>query len=290
MAAEIYRWRLSGSHEGYPVRLLEAEENRDGRLHWHELLELHYITEGTFTCTCLGRTVTLEAGDVFFTGWCVPHRIVPDSKTARCTILQVDLSYLFSDTRATGLCRFGDLMTIHADCFQGFLRGDETVTGLLDQIISVYGQQEFGWELLLKGLLLTLMSRLFSRYFHREAMESGPLQEDSALRYTRWILSYIAGHYTGSIDLDHIAGELGLTKSYICRIFRRHTGTTIMQYTNHLRCYQAIHLVETGVSVTQAALQVGFNDYNYFSRVFKKTIGRRPSDFTGGAAALPEEM
>ena len=36
--------------------------------------------------------------------------------------------------------------------------------------------------------------------------------------------------------------------------------------------------METGSSVTQAALSVGFNDYNYFSRIFKRVIGCRPSD------------
>lgn len=51
-----------------------------------------------------------------------------------------------------------------------------------------------------------------------------------------------------------------------------------MSYVNRLRCYQAIYLMETGSSVTQAALSVGFNDYNYFSRIFKRVIGCRPSD------------
>ena len=84
------------------------------------------------------------------------------------------------------------------------------------------------------------------------------------------MLNYIAKNYTKAIGPDDIAREIGLTKSYICRLFRQHTGSTIIGYVNRLRCYQAIYLMESGASVTEAALSVGFNDYNYFSRVFKK--------------------
>ncbi len=52
----------------------------------------------------------------------------------------------------------------------------------------------------------------------------------------------------------------------------------MVKYINRMRCYRAISLIEGGVSVTQAAQEVGYSDYNYFSRIFKKTIGISPTD------------
>jgi AraC-like DNA-binding protein len=101
---------------------------------------------------------------------------------------------------------------------------------------------------------------------------------DATLHYSRQVLSYLANHYTSGISMDDLLQEVGLTKSYICRLFKRHTGCTITEYVNRLRCYQATYLIENGHSVTEVAAAVGFNDYNYFSRVFKKVTGYRPSE------------
>ena len=120
--------------------------------------------------------------------------------------------------------------------------------------------------------------KLFHAHYQADTAPVQTARYDSTLGYSRRMLNYIAKNYTKAIGLDDIAREMGLTKSYICRLFRQHTGSTIIGYVNRLRCYQAIYLMESGASVTEAALSVGFNDYNYFSRVFKKVIGCRPSD------------
>ena len=64
----------------------------------------------------------------------------------------------------------------------------------------------------------------------------------------------------------------------MCRIFKRFTGRSIIQYLTHLRCYMAVSIISNGISVTEAAERTGFVDYNYFSRVFKRVTGRRPSE------------
>ena len=86
-----------------------------------------------------------------------------------------------------------------------------------------------------------------------------------------------AYHYSTCNQLDALAAQAGISKNYMCRIFKEHTGCTIIHYINQLRCYKAMSLIADGVSVTQAALQVGYSDYNYFSRVFKQIVGFSPS-------------
>ena len=52
-----------------------------------------------------------------------------------------------------------------------------------------------------------------------------------------------------------------------------------MEYFNRIKMQRAAELLNEGVSVKQAALQVGFHDQNYFSTVFKRITGHTPSKY-----------
>ena len=282
---KAYYWKVHMPEGEFPVRINERTNQKvdittsDWSMHWHESLEFQYILEGEISFSCNNRTATLGPGDVFFAGWCIPHHPTGFTDGTRYYVVQLDTSFLFSEEKDSRFLRYQDLLTIYSGSFSCFIRQDRQLTAILDRIIRIYREQAFGWELEFKGKFLTLFSRMFSNYCRQSQLLANAQQYDKSLRYTRWILNYITSHYTGVISLDDIAQQLNLTKSYLCRLFRQHTGMTIMNYTNRLRCYQAIYLMETGATVTQAALSVGFNDYNYFSRVFKQIIGCSPSTY-----------
>lgn len=281
---QIYYWQVPMPEWDFPVRITERTNQKidittsDWSLHWHESLEFQLILQGSISLSCNGQTETLHPGDVFFASWCIPHRAVGFVDGTHYYVLQVDPAWLLVEEGDLRLSRYRDILMVHSPAFECFVRQDAQVNSLIRQIISAYKARQFGWEIQIKGLFLSLLSLFFGSYCHLIGSPSGILQYDSSLRYTRKVLTYVANHYADNISLDCIAAEIGLTKSYLCRLFRQHTGSSIMSYVNRLRCYQAIYLMETGSSVTQAALSVGFNDYNYFSRIFKRVIGCRPSD------------
>ena len=78
------------------------------------------------------------------------------------------------------------------------------------------------------------------------------------------------------VSLPALSRRFGLSVPYLCRIFKRHTGMTIVSYLQELRCTQAASLIEDGVSLRRAAELSGFQDYNYCSRVFKSRMGSSP--------------
>ena len=62
--------------------------------------------------------------------------------------------------------------------------------------------------------------------------------------------------------------------TYLCQIYKKKTGTTIVQYINHIRIEKAkILLFTTKLSVEQIAATVGIVNPNYFFRLFKKITG-----------------
>ncbi|MFL5657827.1 MAG: helix-turn-helix transcriptional regulator [Ktedonobacteraceae bacterium] len=82
------------------------------------------------------------------------------------------------------------------------------------------------------------------------------------------------------LSLNRVAETLGVHPSYLSRAFKKELGMTITDYINRLRIEEAKYLLDSGnASVTEAALSVGYNDPNYFSKVFTKLEHVTPHDY-----------
>ena len=93
------------------------------------------------------------------------------------------------------------------------------------------------------------------------------------------VVEYIRRNFRKGIDAEIMAEELGYCKFHLCRIFKEITGTTILQYTNSLKCFYAEQLLATGkYSIHEVSELCGFESNSYFSLLFKKFRGYLPSD------------
>lgn len=73
---------------------------------------------------------------------------------------------------------------------------------------------------------------------------------------------------------------MGLSSSYLCRVFKEETGVNINTYINNLRMAKAVRLLEDkNYYIKEVAISVGFDDQLYFSRLFKKYYGVTPSQY-----------
>lgn len=93
-------------------------------------------------------------------------------------------------------------------------------------------------------------------------------------------ISFIEKHYDSKISLTSIAEHVGLSSSYLCRVFKEETGLNINTYINNLRMSKAIVLLgDKNSYIKEVAISVGFDDQLYFSRLFKKYYGVTPSQY-----------
>jgi signal transduction histidine kinase/AraC-like DNA-binding protein len=101
---------------------------------------------------------------------------------------------------------------------------------------------------------------------------------------SRSLAAYVADHYMTSVSREEISDALRVSPNHLSRIFRRDTGLTPWQYLNQYRIVQAQKLLlSTGLSVTEVAQRVGFNDPAYFVRVFHKETGKAPLQYRKSA-------
>jgi AraC family L-rhamnose operon transcriptional activator RhaR/AraC family L-rhamnose operon regulatory protein RhaS len=94
------------------------------------------------------------------------------------------------------------------------------------------------------------------------------------------LVNYIKDNYHSSLNMKDLTCISGMSASRILRIFKRHFGCAPFQYINRLRLQAAEDaLIQTDKPITGIALDLGFNDSNYFTRLFRKHLELSPHEY-----------
>lgn len=94
------------------------------------------------------------------------------------------------------------------------------------------------------------------------------------------LISYIHENFLTLTNIDEIAATFYVTPSHLCRTFKKLTGYTIIQYINMLKLQKACGLLhDTRKSVTEIALDCGFNSTMYFCKLFHSILGITPTQY-----------
>lgn len=93
-------------------------------------------------------------------------------------------------------------------------------------------------------------------------------------------MSYINDHYQEELTLGFMAKLVNMTPQHFSKIFKEGTKTTYVEYLRKVRVEHAKEfLLQGNMTVSQISDSVGFRDANYFSRIFKREVGKSPSQF-----------
>ncbi len=101
-----------------------------------------------------------------------------------------------------------------------------------------------------------------------------------AQQLVRQAVAYIHTHYADPISRADLARHVALSDDYLTFCFRQELGVTPIAYINRFRVNQAKQLLtDTHKSITEIALDVGFSDSSYFSRIFRRQVGLSPTAY-----------
>lgn len=121
--------------------------------------------------------------------------------------------------------------------------------------------------------LLTQLLRI-----KRQSKEGTSAKNLNCHPVTARLIPYLNQNLANPLDLESLAREFFISKYYLNRIFKRDTGTTVMDYVIHKRAALARQYIQEGIKPGQSAQMAGFGDYSGFFRAYKKVYGSSPKE------------
>jgi two-component system response regulator YesN len=130
----------------------------------------------------------------------------------------------------------------------------------------------------IREVLLFLKSSLFEPNTIKSELAAGKSRNCTF----NSILKYVNENYCNDISTQSISKIFSVNANYISQLFKKESGIAFTEYLSNLRIDHAcVSLKTTDLPIREIAEQVGYSDYFYFSRVFKKITGKSPSLFRG---------
>lgn len=132
-------------------------------------------------------------------------------------------------------------------------------------------QRDFGYMMKIRGIQCLILHQLLNLLLN----ENHSLQQDPRIKSS---LRHLSSHYAEPLTIEYMAELFHLHPVYYGSLFHKSTGMTFKQYLTSIRLNYAENMLKSGeYTVSEAAIQCGFSDIFYFSKLFKEKKGISPS-------------
>lgn len=247
-------------------------------MHIHDCYEIYYSISGGKQFLIDNCFYDIEPGDIFFINQYESHHLTQiDTGIHERIVLAIYPDYLQSlssaDTDLSHCFTYreeGSPHKLHFDMDMG-----KRFIYLIHKITDAVG---FGADLTEKCALTELMV-FVNKSFYQSCHSVQPESPVANHAQVDDILTYINRHISEELSLDNLSAHFYLSSSYLCRIFKSTTGTTINKYITARRITIAKSLLNEGLSVSETCEKCGFNDYSNFLKAFTKAVGISPKKY-----------
>lgn len=132
-------------------------------------------------------------------------------------------------------------------------------------------QKDFGYMMKIRGIQCIILHQLLNLLLNENHSVQDPRIKSS--------IQYLNGHYAQPLTIEHMAEMFHLHPVYYGSLFRSSMKMTFKQYLTTIRLNYAENMLKSGeYTVGAVALQCGFSDIFYFSKLFKEKKGISPSE------------
>ena len=228
---------------------------------WHEGIELLYFHDGGHSCHIGGSHYNVSADELIVVNSNELRTMTATKRTHYSVILIPPEFFPSKDYEKMKIINH--------------IKKDEFIKDCVLSVNIEKHKSGFITNLKLKSILYSLMAYLYENYATRVKSSS---EQTNALVSS--LLDYIAKHYFEELTVEELAKMHHFSTGYFCRFFKKHIGKSPVSYINEFRISCALSLIsETDEKLSSIATRVGFNDINYFSRIFKKYKKMTPTEY-----------
>ncbi len=264
----------------YPVYirrgLLSNYPNFAAPSHWHMDVEFIHVLEGAMTYQVNGEIIELHAGEGIFVNAGQLH-FGYSIKKEECDFICILLHPMLLCAAPAAEGQFVLPLTQNATVPYAHLsKACPWQKEVLHLILQMYENTLSSQNPYLKNqaLFFLLWDVLYENLAGKD-FEAGA--EHTDLTMLKNMVGFIQANFSQRISLEEIAMAGAVGQSKCCKLFRQYFSKTPMQYVNEYRLNKSADLLrESNLSVTEIALQTGFNDASYYTASFRKWSGLTP--------------
>lgn len=245
--------------------------------HVHACHQLYYILEGEATFVIGGHALPVHSGSYFLVPAMTPHEMLP---VREGLLRSYELKLFIKDTFL--LSHLQDGISVFTD--------DGSIRRLLTYVVENWNCRDGQNVKDIEYILSTVLLSFFADRLHYEHNDSTHILTENYSAATKSVLAYIEKNFPYRFSLQALGERLNYNKNYLCSVFRKDTGASIVDYLNFIRIRGAIICFAFyGQDVYTTCESVGFANLSHFSRTFKTLVGVPPRDFRRAFSLLNQE-
>lgn len=260
-------------------RMYHNKEAEDYPAHWHMGIEIIMPLHNCYTVLLHKEQIVLKENEIAIINTGIIHGLKAPAYGERI-IIQFDIALLnILKEFETMLFMMPAVMVFGRDR-QGAIY--DKISKNLYTIIKEYDENKAFNEAFIYAKLIEIYGELARRELYQKEIlkDAGSAKQQNYIEPMLRTCEYINHHYMENLTLEQAAHISGFSKFHFTRIFKQFMNMTFYEYLNQKRIKQATMLLKNNdLSITEIALESGFNSISTFNRTFKVIHGRSPSSY-----------
>ena len=243
--------------------------------HWHEYLEIIYLVNGRFRLKSDKKIFDVCDGDIIIFNPFEVHESIELSPENEYYVFVIPPDFIQSWQNGKKY-KFKSVINDSAECKKAIKKAAEATEN------KTQAQQLLLNAEIFRFLYLAALS-------YAEAADGAEEIPNKNRHIVEDIKSRIDYCYAEPLNIELLAGAFFISVSHLQHLFKAQTGMTIVDYVNKTRIENSCRLLKnTDLHISAISEKVGIFDYNYFSRMFKKYIGKTPTQYRKESHNNPE--
>ena len=271
---------------------IKDQRSLEFEFHYHDFNKIIIFISGKVTYLIEGKAYNLKPWDILLVNSNEVHRPVIDpAETYERIVLWINSTFL--EKHSSPECNLLTCFGVSSDRNYKLLRLNPDLLGnmkyILTQLEDACKSKSFGARLLKNALFVQ-----FIVYANRFVLQTENSMESHAdVQFDEQIssvINYINDNLSGDLTIENLAARFFTSRYYLMHKFKSQTGYSIHSYILKKRLIMSNSLIKKGKSVTEAALECGFNDYSNYLRAFTAMFGLSPKKYHKAVTELQNQL
>ncbi|MBO4457515.1 MAG: helix-turn-helix domain-containing protein [Butyrivibrio sp.] len=255
------------------------KDDKAMEMHIHDCYEVYFSISGGKQFLIDNRLYDIAPGDLFLISQYDSHYLTQiDKELHERIVIMIDPDFMKSVSSPET-----NLDACFIERGEGFSHklslNQEQQKRFLYFVNKILSSNDYGHDLLERSTfveLFVMINKIINDKNNNETEQKTATYNEQVDA----ILSYLNNNIQYPVSIGNLAKQFYISESYICRIFKSATGTTINKYMTARRISIAKSLLAEGKGVSEVCEQCGFSDYSNFLKAFTKSVGISPKKYS----------